>query len=262
MEKEKKKIGIVLSGGAARGYAHIGVLKALNEAGIYPDIISAVSAGALIGALYADGNSPDDIISLLLERKMFDFATINTKKHGLLKFSGLVNELEEHLNARKFEDLKIPMIICATNFKSGVAEYFDSGDIIRILVASSSIPVLFSPVKINDNYYMDGGIVDNMPLHPLMDCCHKLIGVHVNPIGQLSDIDGLMGIAVRSFHISIASEIINTKKNKFDIYIEPPALKNYGIMNVSSGNEMYHIGYEYARSILKDMDLEEYKAST
>lgn len=259
MEQEKRKIGIVLSGGAARGYAHIGVLKALNEAGIYPDIISGVSAGALVGALYADGNSPDDILSLMLEHRMFDFATINTKKHGLLKFSGLVNELEKHLKARGFEDLKVPLIICATNFKSGVAEYFDAGDLIRILVASSSIPVLFAPVKIKDNYYMDGGVVDNMPLHPLMERCNKLIGVHVNPIGELTDIDGLIGIAVRSFHISIASEIINTKKNKFDMYIEPPKLKDYGIMNVSAGEEMYHIGYEYARDFLKDKNLEEYR---
>nr|MDA3780530.1 patatin-like phospholipase family protein [Bacteroidales bacterium] len=240
--KKKYKTGIVLSGGAARGFAHLGVLKALNENNIYPDIISGVSAGALVGAFYADGYSPDDIFEIFSKSSMFDFVKIAMPKNGLLSSKDLDTVLKKNLRAQKFEDLKISLTIAATNLNKGELIYFNSGEIIPPLIASSSIPILFKPVEIEKELYADGGIIDNLPINPLKGKCKKIIAVHVNPIGYNSDIKGIINLAVRSFHLAVGSVVSNVK-GKVDIFIEPEELKNYNLMSVKKAKEIFDIGY-------------------
>ena len=102
---KKLKTGIVLSGGGARGFAHIGVLKALNEFGIYPDIISAVSAGSIVGCLYADGHTPDEIYHIMGEMDIYKFLRFHRPKFGMLKADGLKKKLNENLSVSNLEDL-------------------------------------------------------------------------------------------------------------------------------------------------------------
>lgn len=246
---KKYKTGIVLSGGAARGFAHIGVLKALNEFGIFPDAISGVSAGGIVGSFYADGYKPDEILEIFGDKKMFNFIRLAIPNSGLARITGMEEVIREHLRAKQFKDLKIDFYLAATNYNKGEIEYFKEGELLPRIIASASIPVLFAPVKIGKYSYVDGGIIDNMPLEPLRGKCRKIIGVHVNPTGYTDEAEGIMKIAVRSFHLSVSAEIQN-KINSFNPYIEPEKLRDFGLLDVGHAREMFQIGYEKAKEIL------------
>ncbi len=247
--KDHYNTGIVLSGGAVRGFAHLGVLKALHEAGIVPEVISGVSAGSIVGAFYADGYQPNEILEIFERKKFFELVGVNFKNIGLFDSRGLKKLLENNLRAKTFNDLKIPLYVAATNLYSGSAEYFNQGNIVEKVLASSSIPVLFKPQKINGETYVDGGLTNNLPLKPIQKKCKKIIGVNVNPLEQNPKLEGIRNIALRSFHISIANSVQH-KKELFDIYIEPKGLKNYGYFNVKESRELFSIGYETAKEIL------------
>jgi NTE family protein len=254
--QKKFNVGLVLSGGAARGFAHLGVLKALEEYGMKPDIISGVSAGAIAGALYADGFSPEEILSIYTHKSFFEFMQMTVPKTGIFKATGLKETLRKNLRAETFEQLKIPMIITATNLIEGRSVYFRTGNLIDAILASSCVPILFEVTTINKIPYVDGGVMNNMPVEPLLRNCKKLIGVYINPTGEISRIKGMVHIAERSFHLAIASEMKN-KQELFDIYIEPPEITNYSLFDFKKAPELFELGYRNAVSILK----KEHKAS-
>lgn len=235
--------GIALSGGAVRGLAHLGALKALHEAGIYPDVISGVSAGSIAGAFYADGYEPDEILDIFEKKSFYDLVNVLFKNSGLLDIRGLKKLLKNNLKAKRFDELKKPFYVTATNLKTGATEYFNEGDLVATVLASSSIPILFKPQKINKNMYVDGGLTNNLPIEPIEKKCNKLIGINVNPLEENPKLNGLKNIAIHSFHISIASSV-NGKKDLFDVYVEPQALRKYGYFNVKESRDIFNIGYE------------------
>ena len=241
--QKEYQIGIVLSGGGVRGITHLGVLKALEENNIYPDIISGVSAGAIIGAFYADGYKPEEIFDILDNNSLFDFAKITIPKDGLLSINNLSKVLHEYLYARKFDDLKIPLIIAASNLNDGEIVYFKDGDLIDKIVASASIPVLFKPSIIHNKTFVDGGLFDNLPIDPIRKKCKKIIASHVNPTTQENNLDSILNIAQRTFHLAIRSKVVENSKH-CDLFIEPQGLRNYSLFNASKNREMFNIGYE------------------
>ena len=247
------KTGLVLSGGGARGFAHLGVLQALEENGLKPDLISGVSAGAIIGAFYADGYTPHEILDMFVERKIFALVRLTLPTEGFLKMTGLKELIRDSMRAVSFEDLKIPLIITATNMTKGKVAYFDQGQLFDKIVASASIPILFEPHKIDGDVFVDGGVFDSMPVAPILGKCKKIIGVNVNPRFEQKKLRGLIQIAERSFYLRVISHVQDTMK-KCDIFIEPKALKDHGIFEVKKANEMFDIGYKEARKILIGMD--------
>ncbi len=244
------KIGLALSGGAARGITHLGVVKALYEKDIRPDCISGTSIGAITGALLADGHDPEELLEIFLGKRMLSYMGITFDKVGLLKMSGLKSSLEKNLKAKKFEDLQIPLYVTCANLNSGKVEYFNNGDLVEKVVASASMPGLFSPVKIGNNLYADGGILDNLPVRPLRNKCKKIIGVHVNYTGPEDKLESAMAIVERSFHLSIGARIKETA-DECDLFIEPEELQNYRLMDMSRGREMFDIGYQHTKKILE-----------
>jgi len=248
----KYKYGVALSGGGVRAYAHLGALKALNEAGIYPEAIAGVSAGALVGAFYADGYKPDEIVEILSENNFFRFFNLTFPKQGLLKITGLEKTLIENLNARKIEDLKMPFYIGATELNSGILRYFSEGKLIRTLIASACIPILFIPVEIDGKTYVDGGVMENLPVTPLQILCRKIIGIHVNPNKEQNNFNNLLRIAERVFSIHAYREVSRNRK-KCNIFIEPPGLESYSILDVSKGKEIYNLGYDYTKIMLEKL---------
>jgi NTE family protein len=244
-------VGVVLSGGAARGYAHLGLLKALNEFGVYPDIISGTSAGAIAGALYADGHTPEDIFDILATNSRLDFLRLAVPKDGLLRMSGMIRVLREAFRAQKFEDLEIPLVVAATDLNNARIEYFSSGELLRPVIASASIPVIFKPTVINNIYYVDGGVMDNLPISPIEDKCRLIIGSYVNSLGFGNNFNTLMGIAERSFHLSVTKDLAN-KQKKFDLFINPPELSEYNAFDQPKAREIFEIGYNTAGAALKE----------
>jgi NTE family protein len=249
----KFKTGLVLSGGGARGFAHLGVLKALNESGIFPDILSGTSAGALVGVLYADGYSPDDIMRLLDASTSFHYIRPTVPKEGLLQISGIIRILKDNLRAKTFEELKMPFFVAATNLNHGRIEYFSSGELLQPVIASASIPVLFKPVIINNFHYVDGGVLDNLPLKPIEKLCEYKIGSFVNPTGYEENVNSLIQIAERTFLLNVSREVLE-KETRFDMFIAPPELKNYKVLDPEKSNEVFGVGYNATREKLKNAE--------
>lgn len=250
MSRKKYNTGLVLSGGGARGFAHLGVLKALNEFGIYPDIISGTSAGALVGVLYADGYTPKEIMDLMNSTSMLHYIRPTVPREGLLQISGIERILKENLRAKKFEDLKIPLYVTATDLNNGKTVYFSKGELINPVIASASIPVLFKPVIINKIHYVDGGVMDNLPIKPLYKKCKYLIGSFVNPTGYEKTVTNLIQIAERAFMLSMGREVLE-KSGKFDLFIDPIELKNYKVLDPEKASEVFNIGYKATIEKLK-----------
>jgi NTE family protein len=250
-KSENKATGLVLSGGAARGYAHLGVMKALNEEGIYPDIISGASAGAIAGALYADGYTPVEILEILGKNSRLDFLKLTVPKDGLLKMEGMIKVLKKALRAKTFEDLKTPLVVSVTNLNLAKVEYFESGELLRAVIASASIPVVFKPVEMDNTFYVDGGVMDNLPLAPIEKRCRVLIGSYVNEMGERKNFNSLLGIAERAFHLSVTKDMA-AKQKKFNLFINPKELSNYNAFDQASSEEIFKIGYKVAKEKISE----------
>lgn len=248
------KTGLVLSGGAAKGYAHAGVLQAMYEAGFSFDVISGASIGSIIGALLAEGNSPSDIVRIFDAEKNFNLVKFKFSATGLLKSDGLKKALEKHIKARTFEELPIPLMVAVTELNTGKARYFSKGPLIEVILASCAIPLLFAPIQIGDNYYVDGGLTDNLPASPISGQCENLVGININPISPVEKVNGFMETVERVMNIAIHNNVAKSIP-MLDIYLEPHKMQNYHLFSLDKSKEMYDIGYEYAIDWLKDRKL-------
>lgn len=245
------KNGIALSGGGTRGFAQLGALKALEEADIKPDIISAVSAGAIVGALYADGKSPEEILKALTSKKIFSYLDFIIPKTGLIKMTGFENTLKKLLTAENFEDLQIPLKVFAVNINTAEYTLFDKGPLAIAIKASSSIPIIFPPTEIDEEFYCDGGIINNFPIEPLLPICERVIGINVNPLGKRKNLDNLRKIAERTFQLNIRSHALD-RKDKCDLFIEPEGLADYGLLELSNAEKIFELGYKTTQKLLKE----------
>ncbi|MFA6128292.1 MAG: patatin-like phospholipase family protein [Bacteroidales bacterium] len=243
------KLGLVLSGGGARGFAHLGVAKALLEKNIKPDIISGVSAGAIAGVFLAAGMDPDDIFRLLKEQDFMKISTFKMSKQGFIRLDGLKNQIKLHIPYKNLEDLPIPLIVGVCNLNKGRMEYISSGPLSDIVQASSSIPLLFTPVKMGDFLYVDGGVLDNLPIKPVRKICDKVIAVNISPIHDTDKLDNIMQIATRVFHVSADKSTIKSGKMA-DLYIEPPGVEHYDILRLKYAEELFHLAYEHTLALL------------
>ena len=242
-------LGLVLSGGGARGFAHLGVAKALAEKGIKPDIISGVSAGAIAGAFLASGMDPDSIFQLLKEQDFMKISTFKMSKQGFIQLDGLKKQIKIHIPYKNLEDLPTPLIVAVCNLNKARMEYIASGPLADIVQASSSIPVLFSPVKLGDDWYVDGGVLDNLPIKPVRKICDKVIAVNISPIHETDKLHNILQIATRVFHVSVDKSTIKSGKLA-DLYIEPPGVDRYDILRIKYAEELFHIAYNYTRELI------------
>lgn len=247
------KIGLVLSGGGARGFAHLGVIKALHEKEIYPEIISGVSAGAIVGALYADGYGPEEILDFFTERRLLRYLEFGFPNKGLVRITGIARVLKERLKADTFEDLKIPLIVGATDLNNGKVKYFSSGSIKDAVLASSTIPGLVKPLVIDGITYVDGGVLDNFPVKPIWRITKKTIGVHLNPDEHKEDFPNLITILETAFHLAVAKNV-KYKSKRVDLFLEPSGLSSFHITDVNKARKIFDMGYSYASEILKDTE--------
>lgn len=245
---KKYNLGFVLSGGGARGFAHLGILQYFFELGIKPDIISGVSAGAIVGVFIASGKTPEETHKILTKGGFLKYTKIHLPIDGLLRLDGLKEIFIKEIPYKNIEELKIPLIIASTNLNTGKIEYFNKGHIHQIVLASSSIPILFSPVEINGFQYVDGGVLNNLPIEPLQGKCKKIITQNINPINQTSKLKNLIQVATRTFHIGVHSRLEKAKKLS-DLYIEPGNLDMYDLLKSSHADKIFEIGYEYAKSL-------------
>ena len=158
------RIGLALGGGAARGFAHIGAIQVLEEAGIRPDLVVGTSAGSLVAALYASGRSGQELAATALtmdEGAITDWAF---PSRGVIRGEALARYVREQVGGRTIEQMKLPLGIVATDLDSGAPVLFQRGDTGIAVRASSAVPAVFQPVKIGEREYVDGGLVSPVPV--------------------------------------------------------------------------------------------------
>jgi len=164
---QRKTIGLVLGSGASRGWAHIGALEALDEAGIPVDMIAGCSVGSYVGAIYASGGlaSLKEFVLRMDGKKIFSYFDVVFPRHGLLDGSRKLREmLSAHTAATTFEELGIPLMMVATDLEAGDKVVLKSGDLLVALRATMSLPGLFAPVRVHGRWLVDGGLVDPVPV--------------------------------------------------------------------------------------------------
>ncbi|TDD97399.1 patatin-like phospholipase family protein [Flavobacterium cellulosilyticum] len=244
----KYKVGIVLSGGGARGIAHLGILKALEEFGTKPSVISGTSAGAIAGAFYARGFSFEEILIILKKGHFFNYSNLLIKKQGFFSMKGFEKIYSNYFPTNSFSDLNIPLYVAATDVLKGEIVYFSSGDISQSLMASSCFPVIFQPVKYMETYFVDGGVLDNFPIKPLLNQCEIIIGIYVNSIKKEINEIHMNNIIDRSFHLALYNSVKN-KIKKCDLFIEPPDMSQFGMFDLRKTNEIFDYGYKYGLSL-------------
>lgn len=159
------RIGLALGGGAARGFAHIGVIQVLEESGVKPDLVVGTSAGSLVAALYASGLDGAALARLADSMDESAFADWAFPGRGLIRGEALARYVREHTGGRSFEQMRMPLGIVATELDSGRAILFQHGDPGIAVRASSAVPAVFQPVRIGAHEYVDGGLVAPVPVH-------------------------------------------------------------------------------------------------
>ncbi len=243
------KIGLVLSGGGARGIAHLGILKALQEKKIKISGISGCSAGSIVGMMFAAGYSPEHIFEIVVSTATLRALRPAWSRSGLLRMQKAEEVYLKYIPHNSFELLKIPLTINATNLYAGETVYFSSGELLKPVMASCCIPGLFEPITFNETTYVDGGVLNNMPIEPLIGQYDYIIGSHCNPFGMQKMPKSMSSIVQKSLFLAINN---NSKGRlaKCDLVIEPPALKLFDPYDIRKATGIFKAGYDYANQLM------------
>ncbi|MFD2914557.1 patatin-like phospholipase family protein [Psychroserpens luteus] len=244
--------GLVLSGGGARGAAHIGAIKALEEFGISPTHISGTSAGAIIGALYAAGVSWSEMLNFFKTISIFQTTRYARNKPGFINSEKFYDDLKVYFPIDDFNVLEKSLFITAANVIDGTLKIFKKGQLIKPIIASASFPGVFTPTEINGKFYIDGGTLNNFPVEPLKKDCDKIIGIYVNPLKKISikDLKHSYSVVERAYKIKVASESM-LKFPDCDLVISPEELINYGTFDMNSIDAIFNLGYTTTKKALE-----------
>ena len=241
------RIGIALSGGGVRGVAHIGVLEALREHGIKPDCIAGNSAGAIVGALYAAGYSATETLEFFKAKSPFRLSKITLRKAGFIDTEKVVADFLEYFPDDSFESLSKELFVTATDLVNARLEIFTSGPLISALLASSSMPMVFTPTEIDGRWFSDGGILNNFPVEPLKVLCDSIIGVYASPLRTThhEDLKSFLSVSYRSFEVGM----FFASRRKFhdcDVLLCPEELTRFGVFDTKAIDEIFEVGYQAA----------------
>lgn len=248
---EKKKLGLVLSGGGTKGVAHAGVIKFLNEKNIEPEILACCSAGSIVGAMYAVGKSPEEILDFFHSVYFFNWRHFAFNKPGLVSSKIFRNYLEPVFHDMAIGDLKKDVRIVATELVSGTQKIFEKDfKIIDAIIASCSIPGITTPYLVGDEMYSDGGVLNNFPADIIQHECEKMIGVFVSPPQEITveHLNSIRAVVSRSYDLLS----YRTEFYKFaycDWLITSKKLSQYGTFERKPErlHEIFDIGYDAAK---------------
>jgi len=244
-------LGLVLSGGGARGIAHIGVLQALVEAEISIHRIAGTSMGAIVGAFFAAGIPPMGMLEILKhDRRFIDRFSFKMSRGGLVNMSFLHEMLDEYIGRDDFRSLELPLTVAATNLNSGEPRLFSEGPLYQAVAASAALPIVFAPQYIEGQTYIDGGLTNNLPVNALRDTCEHVIGVHVNFQADLHTIEKSWEIAARCFSLAIYQTVL-PQLGACDLLIEPPETRAFGLFDFGEVEALFETGYSAAQKLFR-----------
>ena len=257
-----QEFGLVLSGGGALGFAHIGVIKALEEYGIEPKYVAGTSMGAIIGVMYAAGYSADEIMQIVKEKRLYKVGRLITwqsslRNGGMSTHKTLLRELAELIPHNSFDSLERKFMVCVTSVETGEAVYrHEGGELKEYVAASAAIPGMFEPIMIDSVRYIDGGIVDNLPVSQLLTLNPQLfiIGVDVLPFVENFEAKSSMDMLLWMSRL-FQSKNMDPNRAKCDWLIQSFALNEYHGFEFKRYKEIYQYGYDAMKAKLQDNSL-------
>ena len=251
-ELQSKSIGLVLSGGGVRGMAHIGLIQAMNDFGISVNVVSGSSVGALVGALYANGNSVEDMLAFFKETPLFKYNFLTLVKSGFIDTDRYVAIFKGYFPEDSFDALERELHVVATNLQRAEQRFFSTGELIRPLLASAALPPLFSPLELDGELYADGGIMNNFPLEPIRKKTDFIIGSNVSIVSDLQKTDLKNSLQLTSRVTGLMIYAINQQKlAACDLMLAPEALEKIGVLDRKGLEKAYKIGYENATKMFE-----------
>jgi len=255
-QQDTVKLGLALSGGAARGYVHLGVLQAFDEEGIQIDVISGTSMGAIIGLFYSAGYTPMQIMKMIKKERMDNTKVILKNNHirdaGYADYRFLRRIIYKYIPHNCFDSLETTFYCCVTNINKGISEYVGHGNYLaHYVTASASFPILFAPVILNGTTYVDGCVLNDLPIEPLqMENCNVTIGSYL----QMDTIEGRFkkrnDVWSRIMTLYMASNIID--RLPLFTYTISNDLHGIEALDFDQVDNLYQYGYEAGKQFIKN----------
>lgn len=254
-----KKLGLALGSGGARGVAHAGLLKALEEQGIIPDFIAGCSMGAVVGGVYASGVSAESMFNIIKTLKKRDIIRINPaalSQMAILRSGKIYSMISEHLAEKNIENFPIKFKCVATDLLSGQPYIFDKGDGATAIQASSTIPAVFRPVRHEDKLLVDGGCTCRVPIRTVKEMGADVViamDVLTNCSQPVDDVKGILNVVLRVFDIMDAGNtaLRYERDGKFCDLLLLPEMKGMSQYAVKDLDKAFEEGYLLTK---KNMD--------
>lgn len=224
IERRQARIGLALGGGAARGFAHVGVIQVLEEAGLHPHYVAGTSAGSLVAALYASGKSPQELrrVAETMEEAEITDWMLPLLNRGALRGEALAKYVNTQVGGKSIEQMKIPLGIVATDLRNGEVVTFRRGNTGSAVRASSAVPAVFQPVRIGEREYVDGGLVAPVPVKQAREMgANFVIAVDISSDPEGSQTSDTFQILMQTF--TIMGKSINTLAlREAEFVVRPP----------------------------------------
>jgi len=252
--KRPPKIGLALGGGAARGFAHVGVIQVLEEAGIRPALVTGTSAGSLVAAFYASGKSPSQLqkIAESMDEGVFADWTLPLFSRGMLRGDALSRYVYQQVGGRRIEDMVLPLGIVATDLNSGLGVLFQRGDTATAVRASSAVPGVFQPVAITGREYVDGGLVSPVPVRYARQMGAELvIAVDISETPEANPANDVLQILMQTF--TIMSKSINALELREADLVVRPALNGVSGADFSARRRAIQAGRQAMLQLLPQL---------
>ncbi len=233
--KRVPKWGLALGGGAARGFAHVGVLQVLEEAGLKPDLVVGTSAGSVVAAFYASGKNGTQLqkVAESMEEATITDWTVPLLGRGMMRGDALARYVSNQTGGRRIEELKIPLGVVATDLNSGQAVLFQLGDIGTAVRASSSVPSVFEPVRIGTREFVDGGLVSPVPVRFARQMgAEYVMAVDISSAPEAAKTNDMFQILMQTF--TIMGKSINSFELREADLVVRPALNGVGSADFSA----------------------------
>ena len=248
-EVSQKMLGLALGGGAYRGVAHLGVLKAFEEEGLKPGFLSETSSGGLAAAFYAFGMPLEEIRDLADKLHWLRVSTFNVPKLGLLNNSELGRFVEKHLGSKNIEESPIPLALVTSDISTGEKVILKTGSLSQALMATTCIPGVFSPVQVGGRMLVDGALVENVPLTVLKEMGASVrVGVSLGSESYRKP-ENMIQVIINA--INIATDQTNLASDgKFDLMLKPE-LQTYGFLDNGNSLKLFAEGYRSAMMVLE-----------
>jgi NTE family protein len=251
---DRPNVALVLGGGAFHGMAHVGVIKVLEDAGIPIDLIVGTSAGSMVGALYADNPKIDSLMPLIKETKakdVFDFSLFRSNE-GFVSGKKLQSYLAKQLRVTQIEDTQIPFVAVTTDIEKGESVALKAGPIAASVNASCAIPGIFEPVKMYGSTFVDGGVIDNLPVNIAKTYNPKyIIEVKIMAFETTAELKNRQDVILRAY--AVASQQANEEITSLADIVIAPNLKGIPLMSSKDNEKMYKLGVNAAKDMLPEL---------